>query len=143
MTDRLNDKAAATIAVGKDRSERSLRPGRRLVVAQRHQDVPLVYSPAGPLFREELELTSEHFDTLHLTGLLPGRAVSVGDTWKVANGVAQALCGFEGLTEQDLTCKLEQADGRTARVSVRGTAGGIDVGALVKLKIDAAYTFDL
>src|SRR5205823_4006314 len=87
--------------------------------------------------------TSEHFDTLHLTGLLPGKAVSPGTTWKVSNAVAQALCNFEGLTEQDLTCKLEQADEKIARVSVKGTATGIDVGAQVKMTVDAVYHFDL
>jgi len=140
---RFYDKAGATITVGKDRTERALRTERRLVVAQRYKDVPLVYCLAGPLFRQELELTSEHFDTLHLTGLLPGKAVAVGATWKVSNSVAQALCNFEGLTGQELTCKLEQADDKEARVSVKGTATGIDVGAQVKMTVDAVYHFDL
>src|SRR5262249_54343283 len=90
-----------------------------------------------------LELTSEHFDTLALTGLLPGKAVAVGDTWKVANTVVQALCTFEGLTEQNLTCKLEEVKDNVARVSVRGTAAGIELGALAKLTIEGAYRFDL
>ncbi len=140
---RAYEKASAAITVGRERSERSLRAERRLVVAQRHKDQPLVYCPSGALFRTELELTSEHFDTLALTGLLPGKAVAPGDTWKVSNGVAQALCHFEGLTEQDLTCKFESADDRNARVSVKGTANGIDVGALVKMTVDATFLFDL
>jgi len=140
---RFYDKAAATISVGKDRTERGLRPEHRLSVAQRYKDIPLVFCPNGPLSRQELELTSEHFDTLHLAGLLPGKAGSVGTTWKVANSVAQALCNFEGLTEQDLTCKLEQVNEKEARVSVKGTATGIDVGAQVKMTVDAVYRFDL
>jgi len=140
---RFYDKASATITVGKERTERTLRPVRRLVVAQRYKEGPLVYCPVGSLFRQELELTSEHFDTLHLAGLLPGKAVSVGATWKVSNAIAQALCNFEGLAEQDLTCKLERADDKTAHVSVKGTATGIDVGAQVKMTVDASYHFDL
>ncbi|MBI1918240.1 MAG: hypothetical protein HYS12_26405 [Planctomycetes bacterium] len=139
---RFYEKAGATITVGKDRTQRALRPERRLVVAQRCKEVPLLYCPVGPLFRQELELTSEHFDTLHLSGLLPGKAVRIGTTWKVSNAVAQALCNFEGLAEHDLTCKLEQVD-KTARVSVKGTATGIDVGAQVKMTVDAVYHFDL
>jgi hypothetical protein len=140
---RLYDTAHATITLGGDRSERSLRPECRLIVAQRPKDQLLVYSPAGPLTHEELELTAEHFDTLAVCGLLPGKAVAVGDTWKVANAVAQALCNFEGLTAQDLTCKLESVQDDLAHVSVRGTAGGIDTGALAKLKVRASYDFDL
>lgn len=142
-TARVYAAARATIRAGDDRSERTLRPERRLIVAQRHGEPFLVYAPAGPLTREELELTGEHLDTLALTGLLPGKAVAVGDTWKVDNAVAQALCSFEGLTEQDLTCKLEEVKDNVARVSVAGTASGIELGAVVKLTVRAGYRFDL
>ena len=142
-TARNYDFAKATITAGREVSERVLRTDRRLFVAQRHKDVPLVYCPAGALTREELELTSEHFDTLCLTGLLPAKEVAVGEAWKVANNVAQALCGFEGLSEQSLTCKLEEVTANIARVSVAGTANGIDLGAQVKLTIEASYHFDL
>src|SRR5260370_26084482 len=70
---RVYEKAKAVISVDKDPSDRSLRPERRLCVAQRTKDRLMVYSPAGPLTREELELTSEHSATLALPGLLPGR----------------------------------------------------------------------
>jgi hypothetical protein len=140
---RFYEKASATITAGKEPTQRSLRPERRLVVVQRGKDLPFVYCPVGPLFRQELELTSEHFDTLHLTALLPSKPVAVGATWKLSNAVAQALCNFEGLAEQDLTCKLEQVDEKIARLSVKGTATGIDVGAQVKLTVEASVQFDL
>src|SRR5262249_27244401 len=92
---------------------------------------------------EELSLTSEHFDTLALTGLLPGRAVAVGDTWKLTNSVVQALCSFEGLAEQHLNCKLEGVKDNLATVKIEGDVKGIDLGALVKLTIDATYRYDL
>ncbi len=94
--------------------------------------------------RQELELVGDHFDTLCLTGLLPGKDVAIGDTWKVGNSAAQALCHLDGLTDQDLTCKLEAAKEDTATVSVRGPANGIESrAARFKLKIDATYRFDL
>jgi len=142
-TARVYESARALITVDKDRSEEELRPERRLVVAQRHQDQALVYCPAGALRREELALTSEHFDTLTLTGLLPGKSVAVGDTWKVSSAVAQALCNFEGLTRQDLTGKLEAVKDEVATFSVNGTAEGIELGALVKLTVHATGQFDL
>ncbi len=142
-TVRIYEKAVATIKAGPDRTERKLRPERHLQVAQRHNDVLLVYSPAGSLTREELALTSEHFDTLVLTGLLPQKEVSIGETWKIKDAVAQALCSFEGLTAQELTCKLEKVEDQTASVFIHGTANGIDLGAMVKLTIDADYRYDL
>jgi hypothetical protein len=142
-TARVYETAEAVIRVGDDRSERTLRPERRLVVAQRQKDQALVYSPAGALTRGELDLTAGHFDTLALPGVLPGKAVAVGDTWKVPSGVAQALCNFEGLTEHTLTGKLEGVRDRVATFSLTGTAAGIDLGAVVKLTVQATGRFDL
>jgi hypothetical protein len=140
---RIYEASKATITVGADQSKRVLRDDRRLMVAQQYQGQTLVYSPAGPLTREELELTSEHIDTLLLPGLLPGKAVTIGETWKIPNDVAQALCNFEGLTNQDLTGKLEEVHDNKARVTLVGTTNGIDLGALVKLNVTGTYSFDL
>src|SRR5260370_41908588 len=107
-TARHYDAAAASITTGTDRVQKTLRPDRQLLVTQRLADSVTVYSPVGPLTKEELELTSEHFDTLSVVGLLPQRAVKTNETWKVGDEVAQALCSFEGRTTQDLACKLTE-----------------------------------
>lgn len=142
-TARLYETAKATITVDGQAVEHSLSPQRRLFVAQHYKDQELVYSPSGPLTREELDLAAGQFDSAVVTGLLPGKEVSVGDTWQVPAPVVQALCNFEGLTEHHLTGKLESVADDTANIRVSGTAAGIDLGALVKLKIDAAGRFDL
>jgi hypothetical protein len=142
-TVRVYETARSVITRDSQRSEAALRPERRLIVAQRYKDQPLVYCPTGALFRSELELTSEHFDTLFVTGVLPGKAVAVGDTWKVPSAIAQALCLYEGLTEQELTAKLDEVKDQVAVFSITGSAAGIDGGALVKSKIQAAGRFDL
>jgi hypothetical protein len=121
----------------------SVRPQRRLAVAQRANDGLVVYSPAGPLTREELETLSEHFDTLSVTGVLPGKEVAVNDTWKLSNDAAQGLCAFEGLVSHELTGRLVKVQGDQATISVSGVAKGIDVGAQVVLTVNATGTFDL
>jgi hypothetical protein len=142
-TARVYETAKATITVGEDRVERTLRPERRLFVSQRYRDQGLVYSPAGALMREELELTAGQFDSCAVTGVLPGKDVAVGDTWSVPASTVQALCNFEGVTEHALTGKLESVSADTATFRLSGTATGIDTGAIVKLKIDAVGRFDL
>jgi hypothetical protein len=97
----------------------------------------------GPLTREELELMSEHLDSLAVTGLLPAKSVAIAETWKIANPIVQALCNFEGLTAHDLVGKLEEVKDQVARVSVTGSANGIDLGALAKLTLQATYLYDL
>lgn len=139
---RLYEAAKVVIGMGKDKSERTLRPDCRLIVAQRVADQLITYCPDGPLSRAELEVT-QHLDTLALTGLLPGKAVSVGQTWKLPNAVVQALCSLEGMESQDLTGKLESVSGEEARIVVTGSASGIDLGALVKLTVRAVCRYDL
>jgi hypothetical protein len=142
-TARVYDKAEAAITVNKGRSVRSLRGERKLVVVQRDKDDTLVYCPAGAFFRSELELTAGHFDTLSLPALLPGKAVAVGETWTLPSSVVQALCNFEGLTEQKLVGKLEAIEDDKAVFSIKGSATGIDLGALVKVEVNAKGRFSL
>jgi hypothetical protein len=142
-TARAYETASATITQGQEKLERTLRPERRLIVAQESGGQALVYAPAGAMTPDEIELVGEHFDTLSLAGLLPAKAVAVGEKWKPAADVVQYLCGFEGLTGHDLACKLEAVDDKTARIAVSGTANGIDLGAIVKLQIQANAEFDI
>jgi hypothetical protein len=134
--------AQVTIAVADDRSERTLRPERSLLVAQRQGDRLMTYSPHGPLTREELDVT-EHLDTLALAGLLPGKDVSVGETWKLSNPVAAALCHLDALVSHDLNGKLEQVKEDVAQLTFTGSASGIEMGATVKLKVQATARFEL
>lgn len=142
-TARVYDTARATIRVNKKANERTLRAERNPLLAQWHEDQPLVYSLTGGLYQSELELCSEHFDTLNLTGLLPQKEVAAGDTWKISNSVVLGLCHFEGLIEHTLTGKLEKAEGGIAQLCIDGTTSGIELGAQVKMTIHATVTFDL
>jgi hypothetical protein len=140
---RLYEQAQVGVRVDSDGRDQSLRPERRLVVAQRRDDQYLCYSPSGGLTREELEVVSEHLDTLALTGVLPGRDVSAGETWKLSNPAAWSLCGFEALIAHDLTGRLDEVKDGAACFSVTGTATGIELGALAKLTVRATGRFDL
>jgi hypothetical protein len=141
-TARVYKDARVTMEIENKRSERGIRPQRHLMVAQRTQNGLVTFSPNGSLTREELDVT-QHFDTLAIPGLLPDKAVAVGDTWKLNNAAAQAACYFEGLTANELTGKLVEVKNDLASVSITGTASGIDLGATVKLKINATLQFDL
>jgi hypothetical protein len=134
--------AASRATVGDSKNERFLSANRKLIVAQRTGDSLLCYSPAGPLTQQEVEVASEHFDTLHLAGILPAKEVKLGDSWKLDSEVAQTLCLFDGLISHELMAKLKQADSGTAIVTIDGTAKGIENGAMANLTIAAAVRFD-
>lgn len=136
--------AQAIIKAGPSESARKLSDDHNLLVIERVKDQNEVYCPKGPLTREEMELTSETFDTLALTGLLPGKEVALKDSWNVPVQTVQALCHFEGVTNHAFTCTLEEVKGDVATVKVAGKAEGIDLGAKVEITLEAtSYRFDL
>lgn len=135
--------AASESEVGTEKSRRELGNDRRLIVAKRSADGTLHYSPDGPLFREELELVAEHFDTLCVPALLPGKPVSPGETWPVGPEAAQHACLFEGLIKNELVGKFVEAKDGVAKFTITGKAEGLECGANARLTISAAGTFDL
>ena len=135
--------AKSLITVDGNSSLHALSEDRRLIVAQRHNDERLCYSPAGPLTGDELELIGEHFDTLALTGLLPQSDVRTGDTWKLSNETVQSLCQFGALISNELTARLDEVADGFATITIGGKASGIELGALVKLTISARARYEI
>jgi len=121
--------------------KRTLRDKCRFIVAQRLSNRVLAFNPEVLLQREEAELL-EHFDTMSVPGLLPGKEIAVGKTWNVPNHVTAALCDLEGLTQQNLEGKLESLDGKLANLTIIGKAQGINLGAQVSIVVNAKLTFD-
>jgi hypothetical protein len=140
---RVYDKAQAATTIEQETVTRTLRPERRLQVAQRHNQETVVYSPSGPLYPEELELTGKHLDVLVLWELLPTDEVTIGASWKVPVLAAQSLADLDGLIEQDLTCKLEKVENHVAVVSLSGSLKGITAGAMSEIKVEGQFYFDL
>ncbi len=125
-----------------DSSKRSLRADRRFLVTQRVNGQIVSFSPKGALTREEMELT-EHFDTMALAGLVPGKTIEVGKSWAIPNNVVLALCELDGVTEQKLEGTLEAVKGNIAACKVAGKAAGINLGAQVEMEINARFDFDI
>ncbi|MBP3959640.1 hypothetical protein J8F10_30715 [Gemmata sp. G18] len=139
---RYYDSAAASAVVSGDKADRALPTDRALIVAHRNSDGTFCFSPTGPLTRDELDLVTEHFNPQCIPGLLPNKAVNVGDSWTVAPAAVQAACLFDGLIKNGLTGKLTAAANGQATFTIEGTAEGIENGAKVTLTITATGTFD-
>jgi hypothetical protein len=135
--------ATSTATVAGERADHALPADRRLVVAHRNPDGPFCFCPVGPVTRDELDLITEHFDPQCLAGLLPGRAVNVGDSWPVTNPAAQAAGLFDGLVKNALVGKLTNVKDGVATFTVEGAAEGIEHGAKVALIVSATGKFHL
>lgn len=133
--------AVALTQIGGDKDQHTLPADRRLMVAARTPDGEFCFSLAGPITREELDLVAEHFDPHCLAGLLPGKAVAVGDTWNVSNEAAFTACLFDGLVKNALSGKFTGLEGGIATFTISGTADGIENGAKVSLKVEATGRF--
>jgi hypothetical protein len=123
-------------------SKRSLRDARRFMVAQRMNGHIVSFSPKGPLTREEVELT-EHFDTMAVAGLLPGKEIEIGKSWPIANASVLALCELDGVTKHTLQGTLDFVTDGRAKGKIAGSASGINLGAAVEMDIDASFEFDI
>ncbi len=123
-------------------SKRSLRAERRFLVTQRMNGHAVTFSPSGVMTREEMELT-EHFDTMAVSGLVPGKTIDVGKSWKIADRAVAALCELDGLTMHNLEGKLEAVKGNIAQIKIVGNVQGINLGAQVAMIINAKADFDI
>ena len=82
------------------------------------------FAPAGPLTRDELDLVTEHFNPQCLPGLLPGKVVTIGDTWTLSDNAVQAACLFHGVLKNALTGKLTAVKDGMATFTHRRDRGG-------------------
>ncbi|MGL6073956.1 MAG: hypothetical protein ACRC8S_07330 [Fimbriiglobus sp.] len=126
-----------------ERTNRELAADRRLIVSQRTKGAHLHFSPDGPLAREELELVAEHFDTLSISQLLPGKETKLNDTWTLRPDVVQQVCQFEGVVKSELVGKLVEVTAEEAKFTITGAAEGVDNGAQVKLSVNAVGVYSL
>jgi hypothetical protein len=134
--------AVASVVIVSEKNDRSLPADRKLILVRRNPDSLLCLAPAGPLTRNDLDLVTEHFNPQCLPGLLPGKAVNVGDTWQLSENATQASCLFDSVIKTQLTGKLLSAKDGVAIFTIEGTAEGIENGAKVTLSVNATGSFD-
>jgi hypothetical protein len=140
---RYYDEVSAKIVVNNQTSFGHLRDRLRLVAAQGRQDGVELYSPAGLMTRDEVDLLKIPGDSLAALALLPPGAVEVGDDWKPGHWVNQSLTGLEAVIKSELTCTLKSADDRQATVSFEGEIEGAISGAATTITLNGTYVFDL
>src|SRR5690606_38165987 len=116
-------------------------------VILRHKQIEVPFSPDGPLLWDEIDLVRTDVFTPALAGLLPDRAVQVGDRWAAATSAIQELTDFAQIEEGSMACKLENvttlAGERHARISFKGTLTGVGDDGRGKQQLDGYFYFNL
>jgi hypothetical protein len=140
---RYYQKAAALVQVGQSTAKPVLRDARRLVGVHIDGSRATLFSPQGPLSRDELDLIELVGDSLLLEQLLPASRVRIGDRWKHSPEIMAALLQLEKVTSAEVTSSLAEVTDGTARIQMHGKVQGEDKGALAEVQLWAKYRFDL
>jgi hypothetical protein len=118
------------------------RPEVALLVAERRDESVVVFSPAGPLTRSELEVVEAVGDPLALTGLLPDRPVVRGDHWRVGGDAVRGLSGYDALAANALDASVESLDATAAIIRLKGEIRGAALGGAGTIACEGTLRFD-
>jgi hypothetical protein len=125
----------------------SLRPAVKRLVVLRKGSTEVPFSPDGPLTWGEIDLVRTDVFTPALAGLLPDRAVRVGERWTATTAAIQELTDMERIDEGKLECRLDELQAavkrRVAKVSFRGTVRGTNEDGPNRQRLDGHLHFDL
>jgi len=101
-----------------------LREDRRLMSVSRGKDELTIFSPHGPLTREELDLISLPVDSLVLGGLLPKQPVRPGDTWNPDDATLAMLLDLDSVGQSQVKAMLIEVEKGRAKIEISGTVHG-------------------
>ena len=135
--------ARADFQVAESNQRSCLADEHRLSVAEIAADSLVMFSPCGPLTREELELLEVQGSSLVLPQLLPAKEVGIGDEWPHSNATAAALLGLDAVSQSDLRSTLRSVEGSTAILDLEGTVAGSVRGIASDVHVRGKYNYDL
>lgn len=133
--------AAAAIQLGKSPITSELRPDRRLVAAAFDSTGGMVFSPRGPLTRDELELIDTPANTLLLSRLLPKEPIAVGGVYTLEGELFQPFFRLDAVNSCEAKGKLVSHDGKLALAEIDGKLSGAIGGVATDLDFQIKYYY--
>jgi hypothetical protein len=140
---RYYEKAKAAIDVDGQEMHPSLREDRRLIAVEVNEGRSTLYSPAGPLDQDELDLTDLPANTLILDRLLPPYRVAIGDSWKHSEDLVGLLLGLDAVSSSRVESTLSSVKDSVALVEMSGDVQGALHGVSTEIQLRCKYQFDL
>jgi hypothetical protein len=137
-------KADAHIRLRDSDLKNQLRADRQLIVAEAAEPgSATLFSPQGPLTREELELVQVPAAGLPVEALLPLRVLKVGGQWALGDATVTRLLGLEAVSQQDVACTLNSMEDNLAIVSLAGKVTGAVGGVSSDIELKGKLNYDL
>ncbi len=102
----------------------------------------VLFSPLGPLDRDELDLITVPANSAMVDALLPNRLVAVGETWKLDTDWLAPLLGLDAVHRSTVVCKLDRVEKNLAIVHAREPSAVRRTGVSSEITLAAKYSFD-
>lgn len=134
--------AAADMRIQASEIHQSLRDERQLIVSDGRETATL-FSPSGPLTREELELIDTPGSSACLDLLLPGKPIATGGKWSLTDGAVTRLLGLEAVGQQDVTATLTKIEDGLAVIDLAGKVTGAVGGVSTEIDLQGKANFHL
>lgn len=134
--------AQATLQIEGQGPKPALREDRRLIGVEAAGTKVTLFSPHGPLTRDELDLVDLLGNSLLMDRLLPEQPVRVGEQWKHSADLITALLGLDAVSEADVSSTLLTVSAERARFEMNGRVAGAVGGVTTELEVKAKYHFD-
>ena len=142
VSGRLYEGAVAKLQVGDHEEEINLLEAQRLIIAE-SDDGQSLTSAGQPLSRREKEVIGVPGNGLVAYRLLPGKTVSIGETWTHRNEDLAALLNIDEVIVNQTRSRLVSIDNGLARMQIAGTITGNANGAATEIKLSGDYRFDI
>lgn len=135
--------AEANIKLPEQTVTPTLRDEREIIVSSADAaDDVVLFSPLGPVTRDELDLIDVPANSAIINGLLPNRTVRHGETWQLKSALTPVILGLDAIAEQEITCRLAQLNDESAVVELEGTVNGASGGVATEISLAAKYAFE-
>ena len=135
--------AEARFVVGDSPLTTKLSDDRRLIGVSTRKSQSTVYSPLGPLSKDELELIDIQGSSTLFHRLLPEKDVEPGEKWTLSDETVAMLLRWDVVTENKLECTFKRVEEGVAQCEISGTASGSTSGISSDVDVNAKYNFDL
>ena len=133
----------AVIKIDKGGAKPRLRDDRRMIAVAATDRNATMFSPIGPLTREELDLIEIPACSLLIERLLPERPVATGDEWQHSQDLMAGLLNLDAVSECDVTSSLKELNDTAAQVEIAGTLKGAINGVSAVIDVKGRYKFDI
>lgn len=137
------ERADAVIDIESRSVEPRLRHSRRLIAVDASEPRLALFSPHGPLTREELDLLDVPGNSLLIESLLPDKPVAIGDQWTHDDALIAALVGLDAVSQAEVTSQLTFIDAQAARMELVGRVHGAVGGVSTEMELKGKYHFDV